>query len=175
MPKRRKIMRSSEIEDQILERLEAGETITRICQGDDMPTIRSFQRWCRDDAELDDVVLRSMTRGTLIQVHQIHDDQAETVAQLKDPNNFYDAKTAQALATIYRDQNHNKIAILTRLDKRFSEKSEVSVTGPMVIGWQDSNESCPNCGWNMGDKSQVIEHTSFPVSEIDSVDGEGRI
>ena len=174
MPKRRKIMRSSEIEDQILERLEAGETITRICQGDGMPTIRSFQRWCRDDAELDDVVLRSMTRGTLIQVHQIHDDQAQTAAQLKDPNNSYDAKTAQALATIYRDQNHNKIAILTRLDKRFSEKSEVSVTGPMVIGWQDSVETCPKCGWNMTDRSPVIEHASLPEPASDLCGGEAR-
>ena len=73
-----------------------------------------------------------------------------------DDDDDLDPKTMQALATILRDQNHNKVALLTRLDKRFSEKSEVAVTGPMVIGWENANQTCPSCGHNMEDVTPAL-------------------
>jgi hypothetical protein len=43
---------------------------------------------------------------------------------------------AQAMITAANNMGHQANARLTRIDKRFSDKSEVKATGPVIIGWE---------------------------------------
>jgi len=159
MTRKSPVHRSPEIETRIIEGLEAGESVTSICKSDDMPNVQAFQRWCRQDPDFDDQVQRAWTRGMIIQLSVIHDRQEEVVTRLmNDPK--VDPKTAHAAASILRDQNHNKVALLTRLDKRFVERQEINHTGPMVIGW---DESCLNCGHNMKDVTPLEDDTAMAI------------
>lgn len=100
------------------------------------------------------------------------------VNQLMDPEQENDPKSMQALATILRDQNHNKVALLTRLDKRFTDKQEVIHSGPMIIGWKDAADECPRCGHSLRDITPAplaIDHDALlPVPAKDTTGGEAR-
>ncbi|MBY0355654.1 MAG: hypothetical protein K2Q12_08000 [Rickettsiales bacterium] len=47
-----RIARSDEVIDEILNRITNGESVRKICTGEDMPNPRTWLRWCDDDAEL---------------------------------------------------------------------------------------------------------------------------
>ena len=158
----------------ILERIEAGDTITSICQGNGMPSLSTFLRWCRSDDDFDNAVQRAWERGLFISIHRLNDKTEEVIKQLMAPDKSIDPKTAQALATLLRDARHNATALLTRLNKRFAERHEVAHTGPMVISWDNGPLSCPECGWT---SAPVIEHEPAPPLPAPSTDltgGEAR-
>ena len=159
--------RAEKITTRILEALEAGRTNTSICAAKGMPSLSTFQRWCRSDREFDDAIFGAMTRGLFIQLHTVHDKQEAAVNQLIDPDQDTDPKSMQALATILRDQNHNKVALLTRLDKRFQDKIEVSYEGPMVIGWQNAVDTCPNGGHDLTDST--MRDVTPPLTDKESL------
>ena len=175
----KQLERTEAITTAIIEGMESGTTITSICAADDMPSVSTFLRWCRSDDDLDDAVQRAWERGLVIQLHEIQDKQAEAVERLMDEKKETDPKSYQALATLLRDMNHNKVAMLTRLDRRFAKRHEVIHNGPMVIGWDNSPLSCPECGWtaakDITPQPAAIEHqTTLPVPANDATGGDAR-
>ncbi len=140
---KKRIAKSEAIVERVLAGLEDGRTLTSICLGDDMPTIRAVQKWCRQNNEFDEQILRAWIRGLRIR----HDRNADTQATLLEHPDKYDPNTINAVATISRDINHNLMGMLTRLDKRFSDKQQVENTGnqPMIIGWANEPVNCPKC------------------------------
>ena len=129
------VSRSEDVIEAILEGLEEGGTLTSICEAPSMPSIRAVQKWQRNDAELDEKVLRAWIRGLRIR----HDQNADRQADILSHPDKYDPKTINAIATIMRDVNHNLMGMLTRLDDRFSDKRQVDNLGnqPMIISWAD--------------------------------------
>jgi hypothetical protein len=131
---KKRVTKTDEVIEKILEGLEGGKTLTSVCTGEDMPTIQALNKWCRADTELDDQIFRAWVRGLRIR-HDYNSDKQEAI--LKNPDK-YDPKTINALATIMRDVNHTLMATLTRLDKRYSDKSQVENIGPLSISWDDA-------------------------------------
>jgi hypothetical protein len=131
--RKKRTSRTDGIIDRLLEGLEAGRTLTSICKDDGMPTISAVQKWQREDDELEDKVLRSWISGLRVR----HDQNADKQAAILAHPEKHDPKTINAMATIMRDLNHNILAMLTRLDKRFSDKQQIeNVGGPYIVGWQ---------------------------------------
>jgi len=131
--------RSQKVVDEMLERLSEGETLTKICDADHMPTIRSFQRWCIVDKELDEAVHAARIRGTLI----IADRAVDAQQMVINGDHNHDPKALQAIVTAANNMGHQANARLTRIDKRYKDKQEVAHTGPMVIGWMDGDDDGP--------------------------------
>ncbi len=164
---KKRVSKSKAVTEQILEGLEDGKTLTSICQGDDMPTIRAVQKWCRQDDELDEKILRAWIRGLRIR----HDRNADKqMAILNDPSAF-EPKTIQAVATITRDINHNLLAMLTRLDKRFSDKQQVeNVGGPIIVSWKDAQPAAHP----VAAEEKPAESTPLPDRTTEPRGGETR-
>jgi len=149
---KKRVSKTDKVVEQILEGLEDGKTLTSICEGENMPTIRAVQKWCRADAELDEKILRAWIRGLRIR----HDHNADKQAAILDNPAQYDPKVVNAMATVMRDINHNIMAMLTRLDKRFSDKQQVeNIGGPMIIGWASE----------MGDETKADDIQTVPRVE----------
>ena len=131
-----RVSRSAGVIDKILEQLEDGSTLTRICDSDDMPSIRGVQKWCRADEELDEQILRAWIRGLRIR----HDRNSDRQTSILENPGEYDPKIVNAMATVMRDINHNIMSMLSRLDKRFADRQTTVHEGntPVVIGWMDS-------------------------------------
>jgi len=166
--------RTEELADLILEAIEGGATITSICAADDMPSVSTFLRWCRADYDFDDAVQRAWERGLAIQLHEVQDKQAEAVRRLMDGKEETDPKGYQALATLLRDMAHNKVAMLTRIDKRIAKRHELATNGPMIIGWDNGPRSCPACGHTA---PNTIEHDPvhpLPAPPSDPTGGDAR-
>ena len=134
---KKRVTRTNKVIEKILEGLEAGKTLTRVCSGERMPTITAVQKWRRADDKLDEKILRAWVRGLCIR----HDRNADRQQEMLDNPGEHDPKTINAMATITRDVSHNLIATLTRLDKKWSDKQQVENTGgPMIIGWNYGGE-----------------------------------
>ena len=56
-------IRTPELEDAVLVRLEAGETLSAICRDEDMPARSGFLRWCEEDSTLMDKYTRARKMG----------------------------------------------------------------------------------------------------------------
>ena len=48
--------RTDAIDEVIVSRLEDGETLTQICKGNDMPTLRAVQKWRREDSDFEGLI-----------------------------------------------------------------------------------------------------------------------
>jgi hypothetical protein len=130
------VRRSDELDEEILSRLEQGETVTQICRGGNMPTLRAVQKWRREDPVYEGAIHDAWVRGLQCRFDRNYDDQQVLV---NNPAEF-DPKVANALATITRDRSHQIMAAQTRLDCRWKNQTTVEHTGPMMIGWDDKPE-----------------------------------
>lgn len=130
------VRRTDDLDETILSRLEQGETLTQICRGDNMPTLRAVQKWRREDREYEAAVHDAWVRGLQCRFDRNYDDQQVLV---DNPAEF-DPKVANALATITRDRSHQIMAAQTRLDRRYKQQSVVEYSGPMMIGWDNKPE-----------------------------------
>jgi hypothetical protein len=130
----RPTVRTDALIDELINRVSAGETLTAICKLMKMPSIRSLMYWLRDDEDLDDQMHRARIRGTLLQADEAVDTQRKIMSG-KLPSGV-DPRMAQAMITAANNMGHQANARLTRIDKRFSDKSEVKATGPVIIGWE---------------------------------------
>lgn len=130
----RPTIKTPAIVDEILNRVSAGQTLTAICALKSMPSIRALMYWLRDDQDLDDEMHRARIRGTLLQADEAVDTQRRVMSG-KLPKGV-EPRMAQAMVTAANNMGHQANARLTRIDKRFSDKSEVKATGPVVIGWE---------------------------------------
>ena len=129
---KKRISRSSAIDEALLSRLENGETLTSICSGENMPTLRAVQKWRRSDPDFEEAIHTSWVRGLAIRF----DANADVQQELIDHPERFDPKVINALATITRDRSHQIIAAQSKLDRRYSDRSSVEHTGgPMIIGW----------------------------------------
>lgn len=133
---KKRVSRSPEVIETILAGLEEGKTLTSICEGAGMPSISATQLWCRDDADLDEKIFDARVRGILIQ----RDYAVDALNNVISGKGAKDPKQLQAIVTAARDLNHNTLAMLTRLDKRYSDKMQVENTGPIIISWQKTAE-----------------------------------
>jgi len=135
MARKKRVERSDEVIESILEGLEAGRTLTNICSDDGMPSISAIQKWQRYDVKLFDAIDRAWISGLRIR----HDLNADRQKEIMDNPSMHDPKTINALATLTRDVNHNLIAMLSRRDKRYSDKQQIENIGnaPIIISWQD--------------------------------------
>lgn len=70
--------------ENILERLENGETLTKICKDKDYPSLSVVYRACREDDELHSKIMKARQNGTFTILDNIH----ETLNQPQDPKNF---------------------------------------------------------------------------------------
>ena len=130
----RPTIKTDAVVEEILNRVSAGQTLTAVCALKAMPSIRSLMYWLRDDPDLDEDMHRARIRGTLLQADEAVDTQRKIMAG-KVPKGV-DARMVQAMVTAANNMGHQANARLTRIDKRFSDKSEVTATGPVVIGWE---------------------------------------
>ena len=130
----RPTVRTEAMIEELINRVSAGETLTSICKLMKMPSIRTLMTWLRDDDELDSRMHRARIRGTLLQADEAVDTQRKIMSG-KLPNGV-DPRLASAMTTAANNMGHQANARLTRIDKRFSDKSEVKQTGPIVIGWE---------------------------------------
>ena len=127
--------RNEKVVEEIIERISVGETLTDICKNEHLPSIRSFQYWCIKDNNLDDAVHRARIRGTLIRADEAIDAQRNVI----NGTTGLEAKQLQAVVTAANNMGHQANAQLTRIDKRYKDKSEVAHSGPVVVGWDDQN------------------------------------
>jgi len=134
---KKRVTKTDDVVERILEGLEGGKTLTSVCTGEDLPTIQGLNKWCRADTKLDEKILRAWVRGLRIR----HDYNADKQAEILDNPEKYDPKIINAMATVMRDINHNLMATLTRLDKRYSDKQQIENVGPMVISWADEPQN----------------------------------
>jgi hypothetical protein len=127
--------------EEILERISIGETMTRICIDDHMPTTRAVMKWLVKDKELDDRVHRARVRGTLMIADEAVDAQRSVI------NGTYkgDSKRAQAIVTAANNMGHQANSRLSKIDSRYKDKQEVAHVGPMVIGW-DTDDTADDDG-----------------------------
>ncbi|MDC0033914.1 hypothetical protein OAJ57_05070 [Alphaproteobacteria bacterium] len=139
-----RVHRTGDLDETVISRLENGETLTQICRGDNMPTLRAVQKWRREDADYEAVVHDAWVRGLQCRFDQNYDDQQVLV---DNPSQF-DPKVANALATITRDRSHQIIAAQSKLDRRYKSLSAVEHTGsgPMVVSWSTDAEKPPDDG-----------------------------
>ena len=139
---KRRVSRTDALDETILSRLEQGETLTQICRGDNMPTLRAVQKWRREDPDFEIDIHDAWVRGLQCRFDQNYDDQQVLV---DNPAQF-NPKIANALATITRDRSHQIIAAQSKLDRRYKSLSAVEHTGsgPMVFGWSDEPEKADN-------------------------------
>jgi hypothetical protein len=131
MPKR-PIKQTQKIIDEIVERLGSGQTLTAICAAPNMPTVRSLLKWCAQDREVDRQVFDARIRGMPMQR-----DEAVDIWRKIMGGEVADPKLAYAMNQAARDMAHNSVLMLSRLDRRFREKTEIAHTGPVVIGWNE--------------------------------------
>ena len=144
----RPTIRTSEMIDEILDRISVGETMTSICKDDRLPTIRALMKWLRKDKELDDQMHRARVRGTLIQADEAVDAQRSVIAG----TTGVDPKCVQAVVTAANNMGHQANAKLSKIDTRYKDKQQVEYTGPMVIGWEDSVEVEDKVSKTVGDR-----------------------
>jgi hypothetical protein len=130
--RKKRIERTEENIERVLTGLEEGRTLTKICEDDGMPSLSAIQKWARNDNDLDEAVLRARVRGMMVQYDEAMDAQRRVMA-----GDSPDPKILQAVATVARDVKHSAVAMLTRLDQRFSDKRQVENIGsnPVIIGW----------------------------------------
>ena len=136
-----RIKRSERLDEEIISSLEDGQTLTQICSGEGMPTLRAVQKWRRQDEDFENAVHDAWVRGLQTRFDKNYDDQQRL---LDNPTN-YDPKHINAMATITRDRSHQIIAAQTRLDRRYAVQSKTEHTGggPFVVGWQDTPTADP--------------------------------
>lgn len=141
--------RTDAIDESIVSRLEDGETLTQICKGDDMPTLRAVQKWRREDGDFEGLIHDAWVRGLQVRFDRNYDDQQRL---LDNPTN-YDPKHIHAMAGITRDRSHQIIAAQTRLDRRYSvqSKTEHTGSGPFVVGWQSTPSATPHDDFPLGE------------------------
>jgi hypothetical protein len=127
----RPTIRTDKMIEEILERLAGGQTLVSIFADKKLPTNQAYGKWRVKDADLDRRTFNAQLKGYLV-----HADLAAD-AQLKVINGTMpgDHRKLQAVVTAANNLGHQALAKLSRLDARFKEKSEVSHTGPMIIGW----------------------------------------
>lgn len=110
--------------DLILERLENGETLTKICKGKDYPSLSVVYRACRQDDELHNKIMKARQNGTFTILDKIHDELNEK----QDPKYFQQ----------YREKAHHarwlasKLAAGTFGDKI---KQEVKQDTTITFSW----------------------------------------
>jgi hypothetical protein len=130
----RPTVRTDKMIEELIDRVSAGETLTAICKLMHMPSLRSLMSWLRLDDDLDSQMHRARIRGTLLQADEAVDTQRKVMSG-KLPSGV-DPRMAQAMITAANNMGHQANARLTRIDKRFSDKSEVKSIGPVIIGWE---------------------------------------
>ena len=130
----RPTVRTEQMIEELIDRVSAGQTLTALCKLMHMPSLRSLMSWLRVDDDLDEQMHRARIRGTLLQGDEAVDTQRKIMSG-KLPSGV-DPKMAQAMITAANNMGHQANARLTRIDKRFSDKSEVKATGPVIIGWE---------------------------------------
>jgi hypothetical protein len=138
MTRKKRIERTDAIIESILEGLEAGRTLTAICEDDGMPSISAVQKWQRHDTDLFDDIDRAWISGLRIR----HDMNSDRQRKIMDDPSQHDPKIINALATLTRDVNHTLVAMLSRRDKRYSDKQQVENIGntPVIIGWDHGGD-----------------------------------
>ena len=135
------VKKTEKIIASIISKLSCGATLTNICRGADMPTLRAVQLWREHDAELEERIHAAWLRGLQTRFDMNYDDQQ----RLLDNHTNYDPKYINAMATITRDRSHQIMAAQTRLDKRYAvqRKTKISGSGPFVVGWQETPTATP--------------------------------
>lgn len=119
---------------EIIERVSCGETLVAVCEDSHIPTLRTLMRHLAADDAKDDRMHRARVRGTLCQADEAVKAQQKII---RGDTAEYDPKHLQAVVTAANNMGHQANAKLTRIDKRYKDKQEVTHTGPMVFGWQD--------------------------------------
>lgn len=130
--------------DLILERLENGETLTKICKDKDYPSLSVVYRACREDDDLHNKIMKARQNGTFTILDKIHDELNEK----QDPKYFQQ----------YREKAHHarwlasKLAAGTFGDKI---KSEVKQDTTVTFSWGKPQE--PVQAPRVEDQSKFIE------------------
>jgi hypothetical protein len=135
----RPTIRNDTMVEEILERLGDGQTMVAIFADKRMPTKRAFNKWRVKDRDLDQRTFNAQLKGYLIHADLAADAQLKVISGTMDG----DHRKLQAVVTAANNLGHQALAKLSRLDTRFKEKSEVSHTGPMVIGWASETSIQP--------------------------------
>lgn len=130
----RPTIRTDAMIEELLNRVSSGETLTSLCKLVKMPSLQALMNWLREDDELDSRMHRARIRGTLLVADEALDAQRRIIAG-KMPKGT-DMRLASAMVTAANNMGHQANARLTRIDKRYSDKSEVKATGPVIIGWE---------------------------------------
>ena len=135
----RPTIRTDTMVEEILERLGDGQTMVAIFSNKKMPTKRAFNKWRIKDRDLDQRTFNAQLKGYLIHADLAADAQLKVISGTMDG----DHRKLQAVVTAANNLGHQALAKLSRLDTRFKEKSEVSHTGPMIIGWANETPVQP--------------------------------
>ena len=79
------VKKTEKIIASIISKLSCGATLTNICWGADMPTLRAVQLWRENDAELEERIHAAWVRGLQTRFDMNYDDQQRL---LDNPTNY---------------------------------------------------------------------------------------
>lgn len=116
--------RTPEVVEEILDRIACGEALHAICQDEHLPGYSTFNRWCREDAEL------------LTEVDIAYEFHARTMDDMADsilaggPGSTGEFRRDEARVGHLRYR-------LGKLNRRFREKQQIDVVQhqPVILDW----------------------------------------